>query len=130
MGKLKFFFARPIWASRMKPKFILSFLCLLAVGFLSARAESQTTAPVPVRAVPPVFPDNMRREGVSGVVTVSFTVDESGNVQEPEVQKASHDSFVQPALDAVRKWKFKPALRDGTPIAKKVTVPIQFNYEA
>ncbi|HET7535230.1 MAG TPA: energy transducer TonB [Candidatus Didemnitutus sp.] len=83
--------------------------------------------PVPVRTVAPKYPADMRRDGTSGVVTVSCLIDEKGNVQEPKVEKASNDAFSQPALDAVRKWKFKPAKKAGEAIALRVSIPIQFN---
>lgn len=84
-------------------------------------------APVPVRTVAPKFPADMRRDGTSGVVTVSCLIDEKGNVQEPKIEKASNDAFSQPALDAVRKWKFKPAKKGGEVVALRVSIPIQFN---
>jgi len=30
------------------------------------------------------------------------------------------------ALDAVRRWRFRPAQRDGQPVAGTVVVPIEF----
>lgn len=83
--------------------------------------------PVPVRTVPPKFPQEMRRDGVSGLVTVRCTIDEKGNVTDPQVERTTHEAFVPPALEALRKWKFKPATKQGTPVALKVSIPIQFN---
>lgn len=111
-------------------KFPLTFLLavlFLSLGPVSARAEAGIEAPVPVRMVPPKFPPEMRREGTGGVVTVKCTIDEKGNVTDPVVEKASNQAFVQPALDALRKWKFKPAKKDGSPVALKVSIPIQFS---
>lgn len=111
----------------MKASHLLIVLAALAFGSLPAMAEEGLEAPVPVRMVPPKFPPEMRREGTGGVVTVKCTIDEKGNVTEPVVEKASNDAFVQPALEALRKWKFKPAKRAGTPVALKVSIPIQFS---
>jgi protein TonB len=111
----------------MKAKPLILLLAALAFGSVPAMADDSLEAPVPVRMVPPKFPTEMRKEGIGGVVTVKCTIDEKGNVTEPVVEKASNDAFVQPALDALRKWKFKPAKKGGTPIALKVSIPIQFN---
>lgn len=111
----------------MKAKLLNFLLAALAFGFVPAMAEDGLEPPVPVRMVPPKFPPEMRREGTGGVVTVKCTIDEKGNVTEPVVEKASNDAFVQPALDALRKWKFKPAKRAGAPVALKVSIPIQFS---
>jgi protein TonB len=111
----------------MKTPFLLSsclFLLAAPAGLLSAQ---ELEAPVPVRMVPPAYPAEMRKEGTAGVVTVSCIVDEKGQVTEAEVVKASHEAFVPPALEALRKWRFKPAKRGGTPVALKVQIPIQFN---
>ena len=103
----------------------------LAAGLLlaspSARADDAMEPPVPVRMVPPAYPAELRRLGTSGVVTISCLIDEKGNVQEPKVEKTSNDKFSQPALDAVRKWKFKPAKKSGTAVSLRVSIPIQFS---
>ena len=61
----------------------------------------------------------------SGVVKVEVTVDESGDVA--EVQKTSGPSLLQTAAkDAVRKWKFRPFVRDGQPV--RATGFVNFNF--
>ncbi|MES1167695.1 MAG: energy transducer TonB, partial [Oleiharenicola lentus] len=85
--------------------------------------------PVPVRTIAPKFPDEMRRSGSSGLVTVSCLIDEKGNVTEPKVIKASNEAFSAPALEALAKWKFKPAKKDGNPVAIRVNIPVQFNVD-
>ena len=110
----------------MKTRILLILIVTLGFGRLSALADDAMEPPVPVRTVPPVFPDEMRRNGTSGVVTVSILIDEKGNVQEPKVVKTSHEAFSQPAMDALAKWKFKPAKQGGAAIAMRVNIPIQF----
>lgn len=85
--------------------------------------------PVPVKTPPPEYPDSMKRQGVSGVVAVSIVIDEKGAVMSTTVAKSSQSEFEAPALDAVKKWKFKPAQKDGVPVKMKVTIPIRFNLE-
>jgi protein TonB len=111
----------------MKVKNLIFVLAALVFGFMPAMAEDAVEPPVPVRMVPPKFPSDMRREGTGGVVTVKCTIDEKGNVTDPVVEKASNDAFIAPALEALRKWKFKPAKKGGTPVALKVSIPIQFS---
>lgn len=111
----------------MKARTLLVLSAALALGSVPLLADDAVEAPVPVRMVPPKFPAEMRREGTGGVVTVKCTIDEKGNVTEPVVEKASNDAFIAPALEALRKWKFKPAKKGGTPIPLKVSIPIQFS---
>lgn len=75
---------------------------------------------------PVAFPSEMRGKKVDGLVTVIFVVDANGRVASPRVEKASHPAFEKPALEAVRKWKFEPAVRGGQRVACKMRVPIRF----
>ena len=104
---------------------------LLASALVApAFAQTKTEPPVPVRTVPPEYPDELRREGVSGLVMVKCSIDEQGNVTETLVEKSSNTAFEKPALAAVKKWKFKPAKQDGNPVAIKVSIPIKFVFES
>jgi len=111
-------------------------LVLLIVATLSLPLLADDTIytkvdvnPVPVKTPPPEYPYTMKREGTSGVVAVSIVVDEKGAVASCTVAKSSHTDFEGPAMDAVKKWKFKPAQKDGVPVKMKLTVPIRFNLE-
>lgn len=79
-----------------------------------------------VYQVSPTFPADLRGRKIEGLVTLTFTVDVDGKVQEPRVEKSTHPSFDRPALEAVRKWKFEPALRAGKRAACRMRVPIRF----
>ena len=86
------------------------------VGSLIAYATKQTA---------PIYPPTARNMRTSGVVKVEVTVDESGDVA--EVQKTSGPSLLQTAAkDAVRKWKFRPFVRDGQPV--RATGFVNFNF--
>jgi protein TonB len=93
---------------------------------LIERVVGNWEAPVPEHTVRPRFPDEMRRAGNSGVVNVKCLIDENGVVREAEAVTASDRGFEQPALEAVRQWTFKPARRDGVPVAQRAMIPINF----
>lgn len=95
-----------------------------------ALAEGALEPPVPVRTVSPKYPTEQKRDGVSGLVTINCVIDEKGNVTEPTVLKTTHPAFSEPALEALSKWKFKPAKRDGVAVSIKITIPIQFNVSS
>lgn len=101
-------------------------LCFL-VGLAAApTARAVTERAVPVRMSAPDYPYELKRDGVNGVVTVVFSVDENGNVVDPEVQKSTNRGFDQAALKAIAKWKFRPARQDGVPVKSKLAIPLQF----
>lgn len=76
---------------------------------------------------PPRYPPDLRRKGRGGTVTMVFTVDESGRVQNPKVEKSTDPAFDKPALDAVRQWRFEPGSRGGQKVSFKMRIPITFN---
>lgn len=111
----------------MKTFLKLSFLLLILTG--AAHGQAKTEPPVPVRTVPPEYPAQMRDQKASGVVTVNCLVDEKGNVTESRVEKSTNEAFDQAALDAVKRWKFKPAKQDGAPVSIRVSIPVRFVFE-
>ncbi len=96
---------------------------------LSLWAEEKTEPPVPVRMVAPIPPAGFTQKGNPGLVTINFLVDDKGNVQDPTVLKSSDRDLEEPAIDAIKKWRFKPANRGGTPVAVHVSIPIKFQVE-
>ena len=74
----------------------------------------------------PVFPNELRGRKLEGVVIVLFVVDATGKVAQPRVEKSSHPAFEKPALDAVKQWKFEPAIKGGNRVPCKMRVPIRF----
>jgi protein TonB len=74
----------------------------------------------------PVYPAALRSRRLEGTVVVIFVVDAAGKVVTPRVEQSAHPAFDKPALDAVRKWKFEPAVKGGERVACKMRVPIRF----
>lgn len=113
----------------MKTRHLSLLLVVLGLAFGPVFGAEGMEPPVPVRTVAPKFPDEMRRSGSSGLVTINCLIDEKGNVSEPKVIKASNDAFSEPAMEALKKWKFKPAKKDGTAVAIRVNIPVQFTVD-
>ena len=74
----------------------------------------------------PLFPSEMRGKKVEGVVTLIFVVDPAGRVSNPRVEKSSHPAFERPALDAIKQWKFEPAVKGGARVSCKMRQSIRF----
>lgn len=88
----------------------------LAIGSLIAYATRQAQ---------PVYPAAARSMRMTGLVKVEVVVNEKGEVS--EVQSTSGPSILQGAAEtAIRKWKFKPFVRDGQPV--KATGYVNFNF--
>jgi len=88
----------------------------LKVGSLIGYATNQSKPTYPIAA------KNMR---MTGVVKVEVLVNESGEVS--EVQNTTGPPMLQrAAVDAVKKWRFKPFSRDGQPV--KASGFVNFNF--
>ena len=82
--------------------------------------------PEPLATVNPVYPYEMRRAGVTGAVTVVFTVDTEGNVRDAKILRSTQREFEASALQAVLQWKFKPGKRAGRVVNTRMSLPIEF----
>ena len=53
-------------------------------------------------------------------------VNTKGHVQAVRVLRSDEQAFEKSAVETVKKWKFKPAEKDGQPVPVQVTVEMKF----
>ncbi len=82
--------------------------------------------PIPTFKPSPIYPFDMRRNGISGQVVVEFIVDTNGNVRNAFAASSSLRNFEENAVRAVMKWKFKPGRKDGHVVNSRMQLPIDF----
>jgi protein TonB len=76
---------------------------------------------------PPTFPLTARKSGVSGWVDVQFLVRADGSVSNAVIIGAEPAGmFEQAALEAIRKWRYKPVLRDGHAVEQRARLRMKF----
>jgi protein TonB len=104
--------------------FILS--CLLAVTL--AQTEEPTTPkfepPTVVSTSEPVYP---ALAVGSGTIVLAVSIDAEGEMQDVKIIKDT-DGFRSSALDAIKKWKFKPAMLEGKPVPSVIPVAFSFSW--
>ncbi len=83
-------------------------------------------APIPLVRIAPVYPPELKRNRVQGMVNVVFIVDEFGNVKRPSIEKSSNREFNENAIKAVRQWKFEPGEKDNKKVKTRVRLPLSF----
>lgn len=66
------------------------------------------------------------RAAAPGSAKIKFVVDERGRVSQAKVARSSNPVFEGPALQAVRKWRFEPATRQGKPVKFPYSVTVTF----
>jgi protein TonB len=82
--------------------------------------------PEAIQRVAPVYPEQARLDGAQGTVLVQALVGRDGLVRDARIQK-SIPGLDDAALEAVRKWRFKPAMALGRPVAVWVAIPVRFS---
>jgi len=93
-------------------------------------ATAAIEAPVPVDSPAPRYPREALRSGDSGTVLLRVHVDAEGRPQQVDLVESSHSRALdRAATDAVRRWRFRPAQRNGQPVEGVVQVPIAFNAD-
>ncbi|HQP85589.1 MAG TPA: M56 family metallopeptidase [Thermoanaerobaculia bacterium] len=82
--------------------------------------------PVEIQRVQPTYPEEARKNRVQGRVVVRAVIDEKGVVTKVEAVESSDPMLTESALDAVKKWTYKPATKKGKPVKVFLTVTVSF----
>jgi protein TonB len=86
------------------------------------------TPPEPVHMVPAVYPDLARQAEAEGTVQLLVTIDETGRVTEAVVQSSNTIAALdKAAIDAAKKWLFKPAKQRDKPVRVRIIIPFRFS---
>ena len=93
-------------------------LLVVVTGFAAAEAR----APRLLKYVKPVSPQHLTK---AASVRVSLTIATDGKVSGAQVVQG-HPIFVQAALDAVRQWRYSPAVLNGMPVEVTREVDVLF----
>ena len=89
------------------------------------RVSSGLMTGLRIKAVPPVYPAEAREQHIQGVVLMQAIISKEGEVA--DLQLISGDPLLaKSAMKAVKKWKYKPFLRNGESV--EVETQIQVNF--
>lgn len=78
-----------------------------------------------IKKVAPVYPNEARKERISGTVRLHVIIDTDGGIKQMEVM-SGHSMLQQAALDAVRLWQYQQTLLNGEPVEVDTTIDIIF----
>ena len=85
----------------------------------------------PVVRMEPKYPVDAARDGVEGWVELRFSIDTAGQVQDVQVVNAEpRRIFDKAAVQALKRWKYRPKVVDGKAIAQTgLAVRLDFNLD-
>jgi periplasmic protein TonB len=97
--------------------------------FVSAFKLSEVDEPPRVlRSVQPRYPFEAKQKGITGKVVLKFVVDSNGVAREPQIVSAEPKGiFEESAIEAIAKFKFKPAKKGGKAVDCIVRQPLSFS---
>lgn len=79
------------------------------------------------RYAPPEYPDRALNDRIGGSVTVEYVVDKKGYTKNVHVVESTPQGiFDRSAVDAIRRWRYRPAQYNGQPVEVPVRTRIRF----
>jgi protein TonB len=76
---------------------------------------------------PPMAPQEIRVNHISGTVVLSVLIGKNGKVKDVKVTSTTRATLNEAAMDAVRDWKYEPFCLDGVPTEYRTSVTMSFN---
>jgi TonB family protein len=90
------------------------------------RVGGGVTAPALLFKVEPEYSEEARKAKYQGTVTLYVEVDPSGKAVNIRVLHSLGLGLDEKAIDAVKKWKFKPGMKDGKPVTVAASIEVNF----
>jgi len=91
-----------------------------------AEKPGDLIAPVATQEVDPGYPLELMRQNVQGMVMLSAVIRSDGSVGEVRILRGVDDRLDVYASAALSRWRFRPATRNGDPVAIQTVVMIPF----
>jgi periplasmic protein TonB len=118
---------------------ITRFLALPALVVLAAFAVAQDNPPpkhlrvssgvansLKIHDAQPHYPREAQEMGIQGDVILQATIDTKGNLTNLRIVQGD-PILVAAAVDAVKKWRYRPYILNGEPVDVDTTIKIQFH---
>jgi TonB family protein len=90
------------------------------------RIGGGVSAPTVIHKVEPEYSEEARQRKFQGTVILFIVVDAEGKPRDLRVIRPLGLGLDQKAIEAVEKWKFKPGMKDGKPVAVQATIEVNF----
>lgn len=98
------------------------------VPLLAGVDEVSSPTLIPRSKVEPIYPMPARNEWAEGNVILQAIIDIGGNVTDVEILRCNNPGmgFEEAAVEAVRQWRYEPAMHKGQPVAVYFTLFVEF----
>jgi TonB family protein len=86
------------------------------------------SAPKPIFSPDPEYSEEALRAKYQGTVVLGMVVEIDGRPYGIKVLRSLKYGLDEKAIEAVKKWRFQPAMKDKTPVAVYVSVQVDFRF--
>ena len=90
------------------------------------RVGNGVSAPRALETPDPEYSEEARKAKFQGVVVLWLIVGQDGKPRDIKVTRPLGMGLDQKAIEAVNKWRFEPAMKDGRPVAVQINVEVNF----
>jgi periplasmic protein TonB len=90
------------------------------------RQHGKTIPPKVLQSSAPDYTQAAEKLKIKGVVALGTTIEADGHVSSVKILKSLGFGLDEKAIESVKKWRFKPALKDCVPIAAPLSIEVQF----
>lgn len=96
----------------------------------TARATGGHVTPVMLIAqTKPAYPVDLQRAGIAGTVKMQAIISKEGLVNDLKTSGSPDEGLARAAMEAVWKWRYRPALLDGEPIEVITTIDVNYSLK-
>lgn len=85
------------------------------------------SAPTAISAPDPNYTEEARRAKKQGICILWLIVDSTGHPRDIRIARGLGFGLDSKAVEAVQKWRFQPALKDGRPVDVQISVEVEFH---
>lgn len=94
------------------------------------RVGGNVQPPKPLKTIRPQYPEAARQLDVEGPVVLQAVIGTDGSVLGAQPSRGvSNAELVAAAMDAVRQWRYTPALLNGVPVEVPTTITVNFRLQ-
>jgi protein TonB len=96
------------------------------IGGGAFRIGGGVSAPRPLYTPEPEYSEEARKVKYQGTCVLWLIIDSDGKPREVRAARALGFGLDEQAIEAVKRWKFVPAMKDGRPVAVQMNVEVNF----